>query len=116
MDLARSHRANLPCFATESLEVNVSNVSSKLVTGVFLDFASQPLASTSPNFLYPICWSVAYHIISLRLPEFESLVESILENSLLNLLTEANHGEVNLTSRTRVIALPPNRAAIKSTR
>ncbi|KAL9957579.1 hypothetical protein ACROYT_G034498 [Oculina patagonica] len=50
-----------------------------------------------------------------RLPEFESLVESILENSLLNLLTEANHGEVNLTSRTRVIALPPNRTN-KSTR
>lgn len=115
MDLARSHRANLPCFATESLEVNVSNVSSKLVSGVFWTLL-QPLASTSPNFLYPICWSVAYHIISLRLPEFESLVESILENSLLNLLTEANHGEVNLTSRTRVIALPPNRAAIKSTR
>lgn len=50
-----------------------------------------------------------------RLPEFESLVESILENSLLNLLTEANRGEVNLTSRTRVIALPPNRTN-KSTR
>ncbi|KAJ7389222.1 hypothetical protein OS493_032690 [Desmophyllum pertusum] len=50
-----------------------------------------------------------------RLPEFESLVESIMENSLLNLLTEANHGEVNLTSRTRVIALPPNRTN-KSTR
>lgn len=44
-----------------------------------------------------------------RLPEFESLVESIMENCLLNLLTEANCGEVNLTSRTRVIALPPNR-------
>lgn len=110
LDFNWSHCANLvPCFAIESLVVNVSNLSR---------VTSQPLASTSPNFLYPtcICWSVAYHIISLRLPEFESLVESILENSLLNLLTEANHGEVNLTSRTRVIALPPNRAAMKSTR
>lgn len=50
-----------------------------------------------------------------RLPEFESLVESVLENSILNLLTEANCGEVNLTLRSRVIALPPNRAN-KSTR
>ena len=46
-----------------------------------------------------------------RLPEFESLVETMLENTLLNLLTEANRGEVNLTSRTRVIALPPNRTS-----
>lgn len=44
-----------------------------------------------------------------RLPEFQSLVESVLENSLHNLLTEANHGEVNLTARNRVIALPPSR-------
>ncbi|KAM7444065.1 hypothetical protein ABFA07_007249 [Porites harrisoni] len=50
-----------------------------------------------------------------RLPEFESLVETMLENTLLNLLTEANRGEVNLTSRTRVIALPPNRTS-KTTR
>lgn len=47
-----------------------------------------------------------------RLPEFQSLVESVLENSLLNLLTEANNGEVNLTARTRVIALPPTRNKI----
>ncbi|PFX25001.1 Coiled-coil domain-containing protein 108 [Stylophora pistillata] len=50
-----------------------------------------------------------------RLPEFESLVESVLENSILNLLTEANCGEVNLTLRSRMIALPPNRTN-KSTR
>lgn len=50
-----------------------------------------------------------------RLPEFESLVESVLENSILNLLTEANCGEVNLTLRNRMIALPPNRTN-KSTR
>lgn len=44
-----------------------------------------------------------------RLPEFQSLLESVLENSLFNLLTEGNRGEVNLTARNRVIALPPNR-------
>ena len=65
----------------------------------------------SPNLSY------SYSSLSFfgRLPEFESLVETMLENTLLNLLTEANRGEVNLTSRTRVIALPPNRTS-KTTR
>lgn len=43
------------------------------------------------------------------LPEFESMVHSILENTLLNIMVEASQGEVNLTARPRVIALPPSR-------
>ncbi|XP_069588849.1 cilia- and flagella-associated protein 65 isoform X1 [Ranitomeya imitator] len=42
-----------------------------------------------------------------RTPVFSQLVEAILENTLQNIMTEANHGEVVLTTRPRVIALPP---------
>ncbi|XP_069472961.1 cilia- and flagella-associated protein 65 [Ambystoma mexicanum] len=42
-----------------------------------------------------------------RLPAFSILLESILENTLQNIITEANRGEVVLTARPRVIALPP---------
>ncbi|XP_073401523.1 cilia- and flagella-associated protein 65 isoform X2 [Dendrobates tinctorius] len=42
-----------------------------------------------------------------RTPVFSQLVESILENTLQNIMTEANRGEVVLTTRPRVIALPP---------
>ncbi|XP_073490445.1 cilia- and flagella-associated protein 65 [Aquarana catesbeiana] len=42
-----------------------------------------------------------------RAPIFGQLVESILENTLQNIIAEANRGEVVLTTRPRVIALPP---------
>ncbi|XP_075140702.1 cilia- and flagella-associated protein 65 [Leptodactylus fuscus] len=42
-----------------------------------------------------------------RTPIFGHLVETILENTLQNIMTEANRGEVVLTTRPRVIALPP---------
>ncbi|XP_078535340.1 cilia- and flagella-associated protein 65 [Lissotriton helveticus] len=42
-----------------------------------------------------------------RLPAISILVESILENTLQNIVLEANRGEVVLTARPRVIALPP---------
>ncbi|XP_072274117.1 cilia- and flagella-associated protein 65 [Pyxicephalus adspersus] len=42
-----------------------------------------------------------------RAPLFSQLVESILENTLQNIMAEANRGEVVLTTRPRVIALPP---------
>ncbi|XP_069083229.1 cilia- and flagella-associated protein 65 [Pleurodeles waltl] len=42
-----------------------------------------------------------------RLPVISILVESILENTLQNIVFEANRGEVVLTARPRVIALPP---------
>ncbi|KAM8934038.1 LOW QUALITY PROTEIN: cilia- and flagella-associated protein 65 [Pelodytes ibericus] len=38
---------------------------------------------------------------------FSLLVESVLENTLQNIMIEANRGEVVLTARPRVIALPP---------
>ncbi|XP_064420128.1 cilia- and flagella-associated protein 65 [Latimeria chalumnae] len=41
-------------------------------------------------------------------PEFCNLVQSILENILQNITVEASRGEVVLTSRPRVIALPPS--------
>ncbi|XP_018091209.1 cilia- and flagella-associated protein 65 isoform X2 [Xenopus laevis] len=42
-----------------------------------------------------------------RTPAFSQMIESVLENTLLNILVEANRGEVVLTTRPRVIALPP---------
>ncbi|XP_075037134.1 cilia- and flagella-associated protein 65 [Mixophyes fleayi] len=38
---------------------------------------------------------------------FSHLIEAALENTLQNIMTEANRGEVVLTTRPRVIALPP---------
>ncbi|XP_055494801.1 cilia- and flagella-associated protein 65 [Leucoraja erinacea] len=42
-----------------------------------------------------------------RLPEISDLLELILENTLQNIVIEASRGEVVLTARPRVIALPP---------
>ncbi|XP_035294734.1 cilia- and flagella-associated protein 65 isoform X2 [Cricetulus griseus] len=42
-----------------------------------------------------------------RLPAFANLREAILENMIQNILVEASRGEVVLTSRPRIIALPP---------
>uniref|UniRef100_A0A673TA59 Cilia and flagella associated protein 65 n=1 Tax=Suricata suricatta TaxID=37032 RepID=A0A673TA59_SURSU len=42
-----------------------------------------------------------------RLPAFANLQEALLENMIRNILVEASRGEVVLTSRPRVIALPP---------
>ena len=41
--------------------------------------------------------------------EFATLADDVLENTIFNLIWEANLGEVNLTTRPRVIALPPSR-------
>ncbi|KAF4109419.1 cilia- and flagella-associated protein 65 isoform X1 [Onychostoma macrolepis] len=43
-----------------------------------------------------------------RLPEFSDLVEDILLNTLQNLMMEAFLGELVLTTRPRIIALPPS--------
>uniref|UniRef100_A0A493T5U6 Cilia and flagella associated protein 65 n=2 Tax=Anas platyrhynchos platyrhynchos TaxID=8840 RepID=A0A493T5U6_ANAPP len=43
-----------------------------------------------------------------RHPAFGTLVELVLENTLQNILLEASRGEVVLTARPRVIALPPS--------
>jgi len=40
-------------------------------------------------------------------PEFGTMVENLLENTLANILTEAFNREFSLTSRPRLIALPP---------
>ncbi|VTJ61632.1 Hypothetical predicted protein [Marmota monax] len=42
-----------------------------------------------------------------RLPAFANLQEALLENMIQNILVEASRGEVVLTSRPRIIALPP---------
>lgn len=46
-------------------------------------------------------------LVPRRLPAFLSLQEALLENIIQNILVEASRGEVVLTSRPRVIALPP---------
>ncbi|XP_075789053.1 cilia- and flagella-associated protein 65 isoform X3 [Pelodiscus sinensis] len=43
-----------------------------------------------------------------RLPVARSLVQRVLENTLQNIMVEASRGEVVLTARPRVIALPPS--------
>ena len=40
-------------------------------------------------------------------PIFSSLIENIFENTISNILTEAFNKEFSLTSRPRLIALPP---------
>ncbi|XP_048201688.1 cilia- and flagella-associated protein 65-like [Perognathus longimembris pacificus] len=42
-----------------------------------------------------------------RLPAFANLQEALLENMIQNVLVEASFGEVVLTSRPRIITLPP---------
>ncbi|EDO41415.1 predicted protein [Nematostella vectensis] len=56
-------------------------------------------------------WKASQRNKARSLPEFTSLLESVIENSLLNIMTEANYGELSLTARPRVIALPPSRLA-----
>jgi len=46
------------------------------------------------------------HFLVHRLPEFGNLMESVLENTLLNLMNEALAGDYNITARRRYIALP----------
>ncbi|XP_052814504.1 cilia- and flagella-associated protein 65-like isoform X2 [Mya arenaria] len=49
-----------------------------------------------------------------KLPEFGNTVESVIENTLLNVLTEALEGEFNITSRPRFIALPKRNGSSSS--
>ncbi|XP_071497349.1 cilia- and flagella-associated protein 65-like [Diadema antillarum] len=43
-----------------------------------------------------------------RLPEFATSLESVLENTIFNVIMESFRGEVNLSARPRLIALPPS--------
>ncbi|XP_027534628.1 cilia- and flagella-associated protein 65 isoform X1 [Neopelma chrysocephalum] len=69
---------------------------------------------TSPSDLLQ-SWEILHHkqlserkeMIS-RQPAVGNLVELVLENTLQNILIEASRGEVVLTARPRVIALPPS--------
>lgn len=47
---------------------------------------------------------ILYYLSS---PLFGSLIENIFENTISNILTEAFNKEFSLTSRPRLIALPP---------
>lgn len=47
-------------------------------------------------------------------PEFGNIAESVLENALLNIMSEALKEEFNITSRPRFIALPKRTASAKS--
>ncbi|KAK3083386.1 hypothetical protein FSP39_021362 [Pinctada imbricata] len=49
-----------------------------------------------------------------KLPEFGNLAESVIENTLLNVMTEALNEEFNITARPRFIALPKRTASAKS--
>ncbi|NWX33327.1 CFA65 protein, partial [Notiomystis cincta] len=72
----------------------------------------KPSQKTSPSDLLESC-KIFHHkklrekIIS-RQPAVGNLVELVLENTLQNILIEASRGEVVLTARPRVIALPPS--------
>ncbi|CAF1324627.1 unnamed protein product [Adineta ricciae] len=59
------------------------------------DLEQKQTSATSPHISYN--------------PNVRSLTEDILENTLWNILQEAYHSEFSLTSRPRLIALPPKR-------
>lgn len=40
---------------------------------------------------------------------FANILEGVLENTLMNIMLEAANGEVNITARPRLIALPPRK-------
>ena len=40
--------------------------------------------------------------------ELSNLLDEIFENTIFNLMSEASRGEINLTARPRLIALPPS--------
>jgi len=40
--------------------------------------------------------------------EFRYMLHDVIENSIFNLLNEANFNEISLTNRPRLVALPPN--------
>ncbi|NXW57489.1 CFA65 protein, partial [Eurystomus gularis] len=70
---------------------------------------------TSPNYNLLESWEIFHHEqlrkqkeMMSRQPAFGKLVELVLENTLQNILMEASRGEVVLTARPRVIALPPS--------
>ncbi|NXY06369.1 CFA65 protein, partial [Pteruthius melanotis] len=68
---------------------------------------------TCPSDLLESCKSSHHRQLSekeilSRQPAVGNLVELILENTLQNILIEASRGEVVLTARPMVIALPPN--------
>ena len=52
--------------------------------------------------------------ISCRLPEFGSILESVLENTLTNTMQGAFAQEFNITSRPRLVALPPKSTTPRS--
>lgn len=49
-----------------------------------------------------------------KLSEFGNVAESIIENTMLNIMTEALSEEFNITARPRFIALPKRTASAKS--
>ena len=40
--------------------------------------------------------------------ELSNLLDEIFENTIFNLMSEASRGEINVTARPRLIALPPS--------
>ncbi|NXJ73978.1 CFA65 protein, partial [Trogon melanurus] len=69
----------------------------------------------SPNNDLLESWEILHHKklrerkeMMKRQPALGNLVELVLENTLQNILIEASRGEVVLTTRPRVIALPPS--------
>ena len=64
--------------------------------------------------MHEIFHSASKHYVMLllhiyRLPAFGNVVEDIIENTLMNIMLEAANGEVNITARPRLIALPPRK-------
>ena len=47
-------------------------------------------------------------IANCRSEEFAKLLDEVFENTVFNLMTEASNGEINLTARPRLVALPPS--------
>eukprot|EP00795_Rhopilema_esculentum_P013350 gene13350-4200_t len=53
-------------------------------------------------------WKGSISIANCRSEEFAKLLDEVFENTVFNLMTEASNGEINLTARPRLVALPPS--------
>ncbi|NWV71542.1 CFA65 protein, partial [Malurus elegans] len=91
-----------------------STVSASTNLGLEKDRERRKTSQETPSTDFLESWKSFYHkqlrekeMIS-RQPAVGNLVELLLENTLQNIVVEASRGEVMLTARPRVIALPPN--------
>ena len=51
--------------------------------------------------------TISQNYLYFRGPEFTSIIESVLENTIMNIMEEAFKEDFNITTRPRLVALLP---------